>query len=197
MKHTPMNLFSGEHTMAVNKIAEMRNIFGWTWYPTYYFKMDAHPKEEPWEQIAPMLGAKLFLWDGWKGKYPIDAEWIPKCKHHGYMYDNIKAVESWHLPTICTAFGSMSAMIQLGVLMGYEEIYLLGCDMNYTDGESHAFDGYLPDTFNGKGDLDNGNNLALHKMAKRCSPIPIYNATIGGGLEVYPRVDYIKILKGI
>lgn len=88
-------------------------------------------------------------------------------------------------------------MIQLGVMLGYSEIYLLGCDLGYTPDrtKNHAIAEYTNDASD-KSVMDNGNMTALHQMAKRCSPIPIYNAGIDGKLEAYERVDMMKILKG-
>jgi len=36
--------------------------------------------------------------------------------------------------------------------------------------------------------------VQVHTVAKRSSPVPIYNATIGGNLEVYPRVNMLDVL---
>jgi hypothetical protein len=35
----------------------------------------------------------------------------------------------------------------------------------------------------------------VHTVARRSSPAPIYNATIGGMLEVHPRVDFFEVLE--
>jgi hypothetical protein len=51
---------------------------------------------------------------------------------------------------------------------------------------NHAIPHYTKD-LRDKSVMDNGNMTTLHKMAKRCCPVPIYNCTIGGSLEIYER----------
>lgn len=214
LAQTPMDLLIGEHCMAMNKIGRIVEYHGWKWRPTHYFKIDintvdhSHKDEIMW---AVDNECQMFLWEQLREGYSknhINYEiipeglgelprttWIKKCKHTPYQHGNYKAAQSWHFPEICTAYGGMSSMIQIAVLLGYTEIYLLGCDLGYTPdvNQNHAIPNYTKDRRD-KSDMDNGNMLALHKMAKRCSPIPIYNATIGGYLEVYPRVDLMEVL---
>lgn len=211
---TPMSELQDEDMMVMNKFGRIDAHHGWGLKPTYYFKIDHNTVDKTHiEEI--MWGFNnckhLFLWERFKTGYPKGhpnyetmkegvgdlprTTWIKKCEHTAYHYDNVKAVKEWHLPELCTAFGGMSAMIQLGVKMGYDEIYLLGCDLGYTDNvnDNHAIPNYTTDRRD-KSEMDNGNMMALHKMAKRCSPIPIYNATVGGNLEIYPRVDIWEII---
>lgn len=212
---TPMDELIGEDVMVMNKYGFISDRYGWKLIPKYYFKIDintvdmTYPQEIRW---AVERGCHLFLWDQLRTGYPPGSSvhhilpvamgdlpnttWIKKCEHTPYQYDNYKAVQSWHLPELCTAYGGMSTMIQLGVLLGYDEIYLLGCDLGYTPDHTgnHAIPDYTKDSRD-KSQMDNGNMLALHRMAARCSPIPIYNATYGGYLEVYPRADMLAVLK--
>lgn len=178
---TPLELLKGEDAFAMNRIDLFYKYTNWR--PTHYFCIDVIEGADYWkDSVKANPQAKLFLLDNWKGQINRDAEWISRCKkHHFYASDNVsKRVESWHLPTICTAFGSMYPMMQLAVLMGYQEIYLLGCDM-WTNGQNHMTDDYAENE-----DIErrNRDNLYLHRIAKRSCPIPIYNATIGGSLEV-------------
>ncbi len=52
------------------------------------------------------------------------------------MAPNHKSMQEWHLPTLCTGLTGMSTMIQLAVVLGYDEIYLLGCDLGYGRGNA-------------------------------------------------------------
>jgi len=217
LKDTPMDKLIGEDCMAMNKINRIVRYHGWKWRPTHYFKIDYNSFDKmSWkEEIewAKEQGCKLYLWEQFKTGYPAShclheympdgvgnipgVTWIQKCKDTAYQWNNYKAAQSWHFPTLCTALGGMSTMIQLAVMLGYSEIYLVGCDLGYTPDrtKNHAIPDYTADESN-KVEMDNGNMTALHKMAKRSSPVPIYNATVGGFLEVYPRVDIHELLKG-
>ncbi len=193
LNRTPLELLKDEDSMSLNRIDLFYHKTAWR--PTHYFCMDIVEGSDYWKQsVLANPQAKLFLWDEWKGDVDGDVTWISRCqKHHFYASDNHdKRVESWHLPTVCTAFGSMSPMMQLAVLLGYEEIYLLGCDM-WKEGVNHMTTNYVV-----KEDVErrNRDNLYLHQVAQRSCPIPIYNATVGGELEVHPRVDMLKVLNG-
>jgi hypothetical protein len=216
LKVTPMDLLIGEDVMVMNKFGRIHSALGWRMTPTHYLKIDhnsidmSQVEEIRWAEVR---GCKLYLWEMFKTGFPIghpnydtmpsgvgtpsNTTWIQKCKHTGYQWNNTKAVQAWHFPTLCTAFGGMSTMIQIAVMEGYEEIYLLGCDLDYTPMEelNHAISDYTRD-LRDKSAMDNGNMLTLHQMALRSSHIPIFNATIGGKLEVYPRVDMKEVLYG-
>ena len=193
--------------MVMNKFGRMAEHHGWKIKPKYYFKIDhntvdmCHKEEIQW---GVENCEHLYLWEMFKTGYPeghpnfdtmpdgvgelANTTWIPKCKDY-FHWDNWKAVKEWHLPELCTAFGGMSTMIQIASTLDYDEIHLLGCDLGYTNdvNKNHAIPAYTTDKRD-KSVMDNGNMTALHKMAKRCCPVPIYNATIGGELEIYPRV---------
>ena len=76
--------------------------------------------------------------------------------------------------------------------MGFDEIYLLGCDM-FTQKHDH-FDQNYPAyaVWNERNKIEQH----IHEVAKKSSPAKIYNATVGGSLEVHPRVDIRKVLDG-
>ena len=78
----------------------------------------------------------------------------------------------------------------------FDEIILLGCDLGFTgDGTDH----FCKDYYDYKNDIilpamREEDMIYAHEIAKANTRIPIYNATIGGSLEVYPRVDIRKVL---
>ena len=215
--NTPWELLKREDLMVMNKFGRMDTYHGWGMRPKYYFKIDHNTVDRTQvEEITWGLNncEHLFLWDMFRTGYPErhpnyetlskgvgdipNTTWIEKCpeKCRQYYYDNHKATTEWHMPTLCTAFGGMSTMIQIASMwLGYDEIYLLGCDLGYTPEQSknHAIPNYTIDKRD-KSALDNGNMLHLHKMAKRCCPVPIYNSTVGGELEVYERRDIWEVL---
>lgn len=214
LNKTPMDMLQGEDVMVMNKYGFISDRRGWKLIPTHYLKIDHNSIDMT--QVAEIKwaedrGCKLYLWEMFRTGFPVghsnydtmpegvgnvkNVTWIKKCKHTGYQWDNFKAIQSWHLPALCTAFGGMSTMLQIAVMEGYDKIYLLGCDLGYTPfaEKNHAIPDYTKD-LRDKSKMDNGNMLALHRMAKRSSPVPIHNATVGGELEVYPRVKMEDVL---
>jgi hypothetical protein len=149
-----------------------------------------------------------FLWEGFRngdkgypdlgngiGDVPA-TKWIPRCKkHHYYMATNWKRAESWHFPDICTAFSGIGAMIQLAAQHDATEIYVVGADLYVSDYRKNFFTPNYTDDQRPRDELDNANMTQVHTVARRSSPVPIYNATIGGMLEVYPRVDFYEVLR--
>lgn len=98
--------------------------------------------------------------------------------------------------------------LQLAFYMGFEQVYLIGMDFNYTIPQSAIVKGvkiesteddpnhFHPDYF-GKGkkwsDPQLDRVLVNYKMANfiyECADRKIYNATVGGRLELFERVDY-------
>jgi hypothetical protein len=177
------------------------------------YDFNGYDAKEWKEQIIPHIGkAKLFLWDVFKDGHPEghpnydilpdglgdipDTTWFPRCKKHIYNPGNVKAVKEWHLPEICTAYNSASVMMQWMVMEGYDVIYLLGMDLGYVKDKTknNFVPDYLSNDPKDKSEMDNRHTLAAHVMAERSSPIPIINATLGGKLEVWPRVDLMEII---
>lgn len=212
LAETPLDLLIGEKTIGINRI---HLIYPHTsWRPTVYLKTDHNPRlvdvynEE--NRLNVEVAERAYLWDNFKdgdpehphrhlpvglGNHP-KVTWVPRCRHHYYFADNhMKRAQSWHLPEICTAFSGIGPAMQVAVLEGATEIYLLGCDLGYGNdvGQDHFSPQYsLNKKKLGAWDVENVNYC--HVVAKRSSPIPIYNATIGGQLEVYPRVDMREVL---
>lgn len=189
-----MHLLKNEDTMALNAIDLIYDKTDWR--PTYYFCMDVNPNDRhKWEAIKSNLGCKkVFLYDLWKDRFGTaeNIEYIPRCKkHHPFPVYSKNALQEWHLPTICTAHGSMSPMMQLAVQMGYDEIYLVGVDL-FSAKHDH-FDERYPAycVWEERNKIENH----IHEVAKKSCPIPIYNATVGGKLEIHPRVDIYKVLE--
>ena len=88
--------------------------------------------------------------------------------------------------------------IQLAIQIAlYDEIYLIGCDLGHKEGASNHFIGRYAinrGVTRRQAVKRNMANAMGHQLAFENSPIPIYNATIGGHLEVYPRVNLEDIL---
>ena len=163
--------------------------------PTHYYCIDVNEKHTNWKDMvrANLDCEKVYLRDGWQEHFSgKNIEWIKICeRHHWYAADNYrKRAESWHLPEICTAFGSMYTVMQLAVLQGATEIYLVGCDL--FDGKNDHVTPDYPVFFDQT--IRNQIELHIHQVSRRSSPVPIYNATVGGYLEVHPRTTISDVL---
>lgn len=90
------------------------------------------------------------------------------------------------------------ATMQIAIYMGIKEIYLLGVDCNYsTENTKHA-EGMSYSNYQYKWTENTGITMIEgFKIAKKYADakgIKIYNASRGGQLEVFPRVDLDEVL---
>ena len=88
------------------------------------------------------------------------------------------------------------ACIQIAVYMGFKEIYLLGVDCNYCKGSNsnYFFREQKADVMNHKEDR----MVLSYESAREYADshgIKIYNATRGGMLEVFERVDFDSLFQ--
>lgn len=86
------------------------------------------------------------------------------------------------------------ACLQLAAYLGFKNIYLLGVDCDYSQGQksSYFIPGYVKEGTN-PGAYDLKENLAAYNLAKKYTDehgIKVYNATRGGKLEIFDRVDF-------
>lgn len=202
---TPLDDLAGVDSFAVNRINQIFPRFRWR--PTYYVRTETPTIDAPehwWTDIAEVVaeGIECYMpfWDNSKiGPKPSNVHWVNTCHHYKYLLGRDKSSKiphSWHLPLLCDYGSSLSTAIQLAVQKGYKVIFLLGCDLGYKDsGTSHFYQdnpGYRISA-----ELANRNILHAHEIAKReCEErgVEIYNATIGGELEIYERVDLCQLL---
>lgn len=203
LKETPLELLKNEYTIGVNKIGAIYD-------PTHYVKIDFSQFDgNEWkDEIEPMLGRPCLLWDVFRDGVSIPGEpfydsipfglgnfpnvtWVSRCEHHG----NKGYKGEWHEP-FCTAHNSIVTMAQWAVKLGFDEIYLVGCDGNFTNGKDDHFMPYYETVDTGYVERNNRCFQLAHELIKRSCPVPIYNATIGGYLEVHPRADFYEIVKG-
>ena len=114
--------------------------------------------------------------------------------------------EGWHLDetgTLCKYGSGYNCMMQQAALEGYSDIYLVGADLGFKGRPSQDNDNVDLDHFDprynhryaslARAAMDNDTQRDMHQHAADwCDKrgIRIWNATIGGELEVHPRVAW-------
>lgn len=87
-------------------------------------------------------------------------------------------------------------ILQIAVYMGFNEIYLLGVDCNYIQG---SYSNYFNNTKEPDTAIHRTDNMVLaFESAKRYTEmngVKVYNATRGGKLEVFERVDFDSLFE--
>lgn len=184
---------NGEISFGCNSIY---NFFDKTkWRPTYYVSVDClvweKEKKELINLVDPVSTSFIFYWND----EPL------KMMKNAHMY-SIKDSEEFTFTDDFSLYaysmmGVSGYMLQLAIYMGISEIYLLGMDL-----------GNLTSHFYGKdegfvSDADYVNSIVTRwqkqyeSLAKWCFDhnIHIYNATRGGALEAFSRVDFDSLFK--
>jgi hypothetical protein len=200
---------NNEITFAFNRIYYIFNKT--TWRPTYYCSEDEKVILSSIKEINKLELENKF--------FPVNVPWdynIHFKNSINYIFEigdsnvepefseNIVKRIYWGNTVAYTA-------IQIAVYMGIKEIYLLGVDHNFskmindkgeTINDPSVKDYFCEDYNNAKDDLYTPNvelSTRAFTAAKRYADknnIKIYNATRGGKLEVFERVDFDKIIFG-
>lgn len=182
-----------------------------SWRPTYYISQDEKMLKNCVKQVNEMKLPYKFIPLQWKYYFGIN---IDKA-----LYFNMEKYGSEKIEI----FGDFANVVensntvaytaaQLAAYMGFKKIYLIGVDHSFSvvkndKGEiirdENAKD-YFTDAYNtDKNELYipnlDASTRTFLKMKKNCDAngIEVYNATRGGKLEVFPRVDFDKVIREI
>lgn len=198
-----------EITFAMNRIYKLFSETSWR--PTYYVCEDINIFHESLDEINAISAEKKFI--------PVNHKWYHNINVDGALYfwanyDRTKDFPDSFSTDIAKQMDSLGTVtftcINIAAYMGFKEIYLLGVDHNYRvtineQGET-IVDNAAKDYFCENYDTDikdivvhdmGQNTRAYRKAKKHCDEhgIRIYNATRGGKLEVFPRVDFDSLFK--
>lgn len=186
------------------------------WRPTYYFISDVvaiHAIQKS-GNLKKVLSHQMFVSKDVYKRIPAKTQnirYLDRINQKEYrVSSNILA---YYVPAQATV---MTLMIEMAIYMGFKEIYLLGVDCTNTFTAGHFEDNYTDreiDEYNlnwvrkktnradltllelgeerRKRSLDAYSKLEVYAKKKQ---VKIYNATRGGALEVFERVDFDKLL---
>lgn len=168
------------------------------WRPEYYMVSDWRSIKENGEEIKRLPIKNKFIADTymefWRGDVP---EGIYRFHAHHVDISGEKVPFSYELVYGVYNKGTVTYnCIQLAVYLGFTEIYLLGVDFDfhgdYNSKSNHFIDTYYNENSETSYFWDK-ESLASYEAAKEYADahgIHIYNATRGGKLEVFERVDF-------
>ena len=108
-------------------------------------------------------------------------------------YGTIKFSDDCHA-IVYDAWSILFSLLQFAVYMGFKEIYLIGADCNYNNGNSHFIDHGVKDSH---AFLAGRRLIYCHERFKEFADskgVKVYNCTRGGMLEVYPRKTLEDVL---
>lgn len=185
------------------------------WRPTYYYSTDTGVIIHKIENIKKMGDfVKILNYEARRfGRLPEEnIHYV--CFSDKFMVDPLAQTDT--LSPDPSKYVSRNATItvlaiEMAIYMGFQKIYLLGVDNNYmykmkADGtiyidpmvKASYFAGGEPDKTVGPSVLAVDQSVANYGKAKRFAEergVKIYNATRGGKLEVFERVDFDDLMK--
>ncbi len=218
LKAQDLERLKGETTFAANRIY---NIFESTsWRPSYYTYIDPDSAEESFPLIKENIACTKFLSRKFEpfGREPedriyyiaYDSRYFIESETGGFKGVSLSEDVSDHVTRMRTVTANN---IEIAIYLGFRKIYLLGVDHSYrfylgADRKIHEDPSMATSYFQGmkdtKGNGGDGsiaifNREGSERSYRLCKDyadvhgIRIYNATRGGKLEIFPRVDFDSI----
>lgn len=190
-----------EMTMGVNMVF---HVFDRTsWRPEYYLMQDINGLKEYEKEIRELTIPYVFLSDsgvaGWSDqKLNSNMHLFHMTSHARNGWPRISGDITRYVSTGGTVILSC---LQIAFYMGIREIYLLGADCSYgymsKDCNSHFITDYCKQDDQQKNVPFDHNEVFIGYQAARYYArehgIKVFNATRGGRLEVFERVDFDKL----
>ena len=173
------------------------------WRPNYYFVYDRHYINSQYEEVIKLPLENIFIAYSKMGKrkiirqenifyYFTDYVYAvkPETAKKRYVRSDLDKMTSFAISTtqIC---------IEFAMYMGFREIFLLGVDHNYSSGMNSHAKGIRPAAYYvnhwSPGIEQSTNDYRMYEDYSKSNGVKIYNATRGGELEVFERVDFDSI----
>ena len=186
----------GDICFATNMIYK---IFSKTkWRPDYYVASDMAVLEKYGEQIKQIDISCAFIgnrrtgfWDGFDdSKFHVFNDY--RC-----LEMDIPSFSDDITYCVYSYYTVMYSCLQIAIYMGFNEIYLLGVDANYngyaSDVNNHFTDNYYDKSDRQRIPVDIIKHFRAYQVAEHYAMehgVKIYNATRGGKLEVFERVNF-------
>lgn len=167
------------------------------WRPDYYVVVDDKMIKEYQDDIKKCDAGIKFIGDQVKEFWQETDEAIYKL--HDHILEYFPKIPKFSTNIVNGTYSARTVMypcLQIACYMGFREIYLLGTDHNYSNKQSDVSNHFHKDYYKGAIRPDNyfkeKAELAFVAAKKYADEhdIKIYNATRGGKLEVFERVDF-------
>lgn len=222
LNQTPLHLMKDEYCFGTNKVYDLFEVTDWR--PTHFVAItNENWKYKDWAEAIEKIvatGIPCFLSDRYWIYYeigrthdwykPPEGDNVIQIKARKLMRDRngeMISITGWatDIEEFIISHRTVSMVfLQLAHWMGFSPLYLVGCDLGYKphfEGEpdpNHWNTNYEHRKTVYRARYDNIRMKRVHgimsKIAKR-EGIEVYNATIGGELEAYERVDIYDILR--
>lgn len=197
-----LELLSNEYTFGMNSICMLYDKTGFR--PTYYGIQDQFVYGSIKSKIDESYSGKdnIFISDRIARYFEVDSNWNVFPLFAAYNAFDRWFMGSFHAKfsadaykAVYNGFSITISLIQLAVFMGFQDIYLIGADCSFSQkGQNHVAEhGVIDVDFETARDRNLAGYRAARDYAKEHG-VSIFNATRGGMLELFPRVDIEDVL---
>jgi len=200
LNHTDVSKLHGEYTFGMNRIYLAFPKWGFT--TSYYLSVNDLVIEQCQEDIRRLPLPKFIAWRSRRFVPPTDDTYYLYTTYTGARFARDARQRLWEGATVTYT------ALQLAYYMGFSRVILIGVDHNFTtQGKPNTTitsQGDDPNHFNtayfGKGfrwqlpDLETSEQ-AYHmaRQAYEADGRSVVDATVGGKLAVFPKVDYLSL----
>ena len=198
---------NGEVSFGVNRVSKIYSKTDWR--PTHYVRAEEastlHDSSLYKDDLQLHMDLGCEIWANEFFQREVEGlresgqyRQIRGCAHYNIHFDDENCPHVYHPPRLCTFGSSVNVAIQIAFEhLKADQVYLVGCDLGYREGQSNHF---AEDYTEGVGELRSPrltelDILTAHMICARTYPGKIFNATLGGSLEVYRRVNYDSLFE--
>ena len=190
-----LELIRGEYSFGMNSC-----LLAWeqtAWRPDAYVIQD----EYVYEKLAPLLNGpagrelkEIWVSPSIAARFPLPAgsrvfplHYLDHKMAHRRGYGTFRFSADCY-SCVCDGYSVALSILQLACYMGFQEIYLLGCDCNYNQSRTHFAEyGHRDPKAAVMGEKMRQAHQAFRRFADR-QGVRVVNCTRGGMLEAYPRM---------
>lgn len=200
-----VEMLEGEITFAVNSCIKFLDKT--TWRPSYYLLTDPLIYQSMGKEIeeSDMNCPIFYSRNGIKKEIKKSDTYPFKTSYFYHMinyFSKGKTKLGWSDDiNKCIADGTscVYAVMQIALYMGFEEVYVIGADCNYSMPKQHSdissYDPVIEIPSNGGEHVLIAWKSIKYHLEKRNNIMKVFNSTRGGMLELFPRVELEKALK--
>ena len=194
-------LLRNEFTIGMNSICKLFTKTNWR--PSMYGIQDLLVYDRLKDDLKNLKSDTIcVIGNNIAAERELDAKWIPFPLYVAYhdfdktVFNRFYAKFSGDCSRVVyDGYSITFSLLQIAVYMGFKDVYLLGADCSFSNtGKNHFMEhGHQDAQIN----TAQARNFAMYECAKTyCNKneINIYNATRGGELEIFPRINFDEFI---
>ena len=194
-----LEMLKDEYVFGMNSIALIHDKTDWI--PDFYGIQDFHVFEKIKESVLTTYNGIIFAPYGLKKRFKTPDNWV--YWHMCGVYHLFEMIYTGEYFTkfsndcyvrIYDGYSIVYSLLQLAMYMGFDEIYLLGADCSYLGKKQHFIETGIVDPQFKEATQKLYTSYNTAKKYAESHGIKIYNATRGGCLEIFPRVQLENII---